>query len=113
MTERIPIARRRLPPIVLGVVIGVLAQACGSPQAPVTGAEAARTEADAPGLPPGAIRVGEDLYQVPVGEDEAGCTMYRLHSQSLLVAQVISYRDAAGGFTTDRRKADCTTLGRE
>jgi hypothetical protein len=113
MTERIPRARHRLPRIVLGVAIGVLAQGCGSPQAPVTGAEPAGAEADAPGLPPGAIRVGEDLYQVPVGEDETGCTMYRLHSQSLLVAQVISYRGAAGGFTTDRRKADCTTPGPE
>jgi hypothetical protein len=109
MTERIPTTRRRLPRIVFGVVIDVLAQGCGSPQAPVTGAEPARAEANAPRLPPGAIQVGEDLYQVPVGEDEEGCTMYRLHSQSLLVAQVISYRSAAGGFTTDRRKADCTT----
>jgi hypothetical protein len=72
-------------------------------------AEAARTGADAPGLPRGAVQVGEDLYQVPIGEDEEGCTIYRLHSQSLLVAQVISYRSAAGGFTTDRRNADCPT----
>jgi hypothetical protein len=109
MTERIPTTRCRLARIALGVAIGVLAQGCGSSQAPVTGAESARAEADAPDLPPGAIQVGEDLYQVPVGEDEEGCTMYRLHSQSLLVAQVISYRGAGGGFTTDRRQAECAT----
>ena len=39
--------------------------------------------------------------------------MYRLHSPSMLVAQVISYRDFGGGFTTDRREADCTTDGRD
>jgi hypothetical protein len=109
MAERNATTRRGRPRILLGVMIGVLAQGCGSPQAPVTQAEAAKAEADAPGLPPGAIRVGEDLYQVPLGEDEEGCTMYRLHSRSLLVAQVISYRLPAGGFTTDRRAADCMT----
>lgn len=58
------------------------------------------------GLPAGAIEVGPDLYQVPVGADD-GCPMFRLHSPRGLVPQVISYRAVGGGFTTDRSEADC------
>ena len=50
---------------------------------------------------------------MPIGKDENGCAMYRLYSPTGLVVQVISYRDAAGGFTTDRREADCATAERD
>jgi hypothetical protein len=61
----------------------------------------------APGLPPGAIQVGPELYQVPIGADARGCQMYRLYSPSLTVAEAISYRSREGGFTIDRRAAAC------
>ena len=98
-----------LPRAVLGLVVAALAQGCGPPQAPVPAPPSGVADDRAADLPSGAVQVGEALYQVPIGEDEDGCAMYRLHSPSLLVAQVISYRDGLGGFTTDRRKAACTT----
>ncbi len=64
-------------------------------------------KAAAPDLPPGAIRVGHDLYQVPIGADADGCEMYRLYSPSLMVTEAISYRSRDGGFTIDRRAAVC------
>jgi len=94
--------------VVLGLVVAALGQGCSPPQAPVSAPTSGAADEQAANLPPGAIAIGEKLYQVPIGEDEDGCTMYRLHSPSLLVAQVISYRDGLGGFTTDRRQAACT-----
>ena len=93
---------------ILGLVAGALGPGCSPPQAPVAAPTSGIAGEQTAGIPPGAIPVGEELYQVPIGEDEAGCAMYRLHSPTLLVAQVISYRDRLGGFTTDRRKAACT-----
>ena len=58
-------------------------------------------------LPAGAIAVGPDLYQVPVGEDAAGCVMYRLYSPTAMVAQAIAWRRPDGSFTLDRREAAC------
>ncbi|MGH6896132.1 MAG: hypothetical protein ACREJ5_06255 [Geminicoccaceae bacterium] len=112
MTEQVSRAHRWRPRLVLGLVIGILGQCC-APQVPGAGAGSGVAQTQAPSLPPGAIEVGEDLYQVPIGEDENGCTMYRLHSRRMLVAQAISYRDARGGFTTDRREADCITARRD
>ena len=58
-------------------------------------------------LPAGAIAVGPDLYQVPIGADAEGCPMYRLHSPTRMVAQAIAWRRADGSFTLDRREAAC------
>ena len=58
-------------------------------------------------LPAGAIEVGQDLYQVPIGRDADGCAIYRLYSPTRMVSQAISYRSRAGGFTIDRQEADC------
>ena len=58
-------------------------------------------------LPAGAIAVGPDLYQVPIGEDAAGCVMYRLYSPTAMVAQAIAWRRPDGSFTLDRREAAC------
>lgn len=55
--------------------------------------------------PPGALPVEEDLFQVPVGSDADGYRQYTLWSCTRLVTTVIWYRDARGGFTTDRSKA--------
>jgi hypothetical protein len=64
--------------------------------------------ADAEREPPvGAIKIDEDLYQVPVGPDQGGCMQYTLWSRERAVVAVIWYRDREGGFTTDRAKADC------
>jgi hypothetical protein len=58
-------------------------------------------------LPAGAIAVGPDLYQVPIGTDAEGCRMYRLHSPGRMVTQAIAWRRPDGSFTLDRREADC------
>ena len=113
MTEAVSRARPWRPWLVLGLALGILGQGCSSPQAPIIAASPEVAERQAADLPPGAIEVGQDLYQVPIGEDEDGCAMYRLYSPTGLVVQVISYRDAAGGFTTDRREADCATAKRD
>jgi len=58
-------------------------------------------------LPAGAIAVGPDLYQVPIGTDAEGCQMYRLHSPGRMVTQAIAWRRPDGSFTLDRREAAC------
>lgn len=92
---------------VAGLVVTVLAQGCAA-EAP-HGAAGSDVAAD-PGAadpPRGAISVGEQLYQVPIGADDDGCPMFRLYSPTKLVAQVIYYRDPAGGFTTSKQDAAC------
>lgn len=67
----------------------------------------------APGAPPlraaspEAVKVGEDLYQVPVGFDADGCLLYQLYSPSRTVTLAISYRSVNGGFTLKRASALC------
>ena len=58
-------------------------------------------------LPAGAIAVGPNLYQVPIGTDAEGCQMYRLHSPGRMVTQAIAWRRPDGSFTRDRREAAC------
>ena len=91
----------------LALVVGIALQGCAA-RAPDAGSrsESGPDQARA-GAPPGAIQIGEQLYQVPIGADDDGCPRYRLYSPTRLVAQVIYYRDPAGGFTTDRRQAAC------
>jgi hypothetical protein len=89
------------------LIMGLLVEACTA-ERPVTrstsGAAADRATAD---VPREAIEVGEDLYQVPIGTDEDGCPMFRMHSPTRLVAQAIYYRDLAGGFTMSKQEAAC------
>jgi hypothetical protein len=96
------------PRVVLGIALSLLSHGCGQTMAPPGPSPRAGQERVSE-VPPGAIEVGDQLYQVPIGHDEDGCAMYRLYSPSRLVTQVISYRAVGGGFTTDRRQADCTT----
>jgi hypothetical protein len=90
----------------LALVAGIALQGCGadSPGARSTSGGIADTAA---GIPAGAIPIGDELYQVPIGADDDGCPRYRLYSPTRLVAQVIYYRDPAGGFTTQRQNAAC------
>ncbi len=91
----------------LALVAGITLQGCGAqaPGAALSSGGIANEKAAE--LPPGAIRIGDALYQVPIGADDDGCLRYRLYSPTRLVAQVIYYRDRAGGFTTDRQRTDC------
>jgi hypothetical protein len=99
-------ARSRLLGPRLALVVGIALQGCAA-QAPGAASNAgAIADEAATELPPGAIPIGDELYQVPIGADDDSCPRYRLYSPTRLVAQVIYYR-AAGGFTTDRRQADC------
>lgn len=82
--------------------------AAGPPAA--TGAAASPPAASADrALPAGAIAVGPDLYQVPIGPDAEGCQMYRLHSPGRMVTQAIAWRRPDGSFTLDRREAACAS----
>jgi hypothetical protein len=93
----------------LALVAGIALQGCGaqgSGAATISGDAADQPAAE---LPSGAVRIGEDLYQVPIGEDDHGCPRYRLYSPTRLVALVIYYRDRAGRFTTDRQQAACAS----
>jgi hypothetical protein len=60
-------------------------------------------------LPHGAIQVGEELYQIPIGADDDGCPRFRMYSPTKLVPQAIYYRNAAGGFTTSKEGAACAS----
>ena len=89
---------------------GLLIQACaaeGSGSGPKSGV-ATRQRAAAE-IPKGAIPVSQDLYQVPIGVDNEGCPMFRMHSPTKLVAQAIYYPDASGGFTMEKRAAACAS----
>lgn len=87
----------------------------GEPGTPEPSTADAPSAADAMGssddrggaLPEGAIRVGDDLHQVPIGVDAGGCPIYRLHSTRGAVVQAIFYRTASGAFTMDRKAAAC------
>jgi hypothetical protein len=98
--------RLRWAGLALGGAIAV--QGCAGPVPAAEGSfagAAPRAAAEVP--PPGAIPIGDQLYQVPIGADDDGCPRYRLYSPTRLVAQAIYYRDSAGGFTPDRHQAAC------
>lgn len=90
------------------LVFGLLIQACATdgpgswPKSDVATSRRAAAE-----IPKGAIPVGQELYQVPIGLDDEGCQMFRMYSPTRLVAQAIYYRDASGGFTMNRQAAAC------
>jgi hypothetical protein len=85
---------------------------CAAPSSIGAGTAAAPdVPTGAPGLPTGAIQVGRNLYQVPIGRDVHGCQMYRLYSPTLMVTEAVSYRSRDGGFTIDRRAAVCDRGG--
>lgn len=100
--------RRRAPAISLalfGITMALITGCAGAPGSD-PGAPGSPGGAE-PSLPAGAIRVGDDLYQVPIGADADGCPMFRLYSPNRMVTQAISYRHRDGGFTMDKRKAAC------
>ena len=93
----------------LALIAGITLQGCGAHApgpAANSGGVADETTAE---VPAGAIPIGDELYQVPIGADDEGCPRYRLYSPTRLVAQVVYYRDSAGGFTTNPRQAACAS----
>ena len=107
---RVPAATRcSLRWLGLALVVSLALQGCRG-QAPGAGSTSGEIAGEAAAeVPPGAIPIGDGLYQVPIGADDDGCPRYRLYSPTRLVAQVIYYRDPAGGFTADRQQADCVS----
>jgi hypothetical protein len=91
----------------LALVVGIALQGCAARAPDLATPAAGGVDQPETGVPPDAIRIGDQLYQVPIGADDDGCPRYRLYSPTRLVAQVIYYRDRAGGFTIDRRRAAC------
>jgi len=89
---------------------GPAATGPAAPDPAATGPAASPPAASADrALPAGAIAVGPDLYQVPIGTDAEGCRMYRLHSPGRMVTQAIAWRRSDGSFTLDRREAACAS----
>ena len=100
-------ASTRLRRAWLALAAGIALHGCTAPLPGTRSSSETVVDQGQPKVPPGAIRIGDQLYQVPIGADDDGCPRYRLYSPTRLVAQVIYYRDHAGGFTTDRRQAEC------
>lgn len=73
----------------------------------LAGAALAAASDDPATLPDGAIRTDEGVYHVPIGRDEEGCMMYRMHAPGRDVVQVIFYRRADGSFTMAKSEAAC------
>jgi hypothetical protein len=104
---RTAIACPRTAGLVLGL-LGSLAGCTPPPAPPPSGSAAAGAASSGErALPQGAIAVGPDLYQVPIGTDAAGCQMYRLHAPGRMATQAIAWRRPDGSFTLDRREAAC------
>jgi len=98
---------RMVGPSVVAVLLWLAACAMApSPEGQPKEASVA-AEDPSPPLPAGAIPVGENLYQVPIGPDADGCMMYRPHAPDGFVVQAIYYRAADGSFTPDKRRAAC------
>jgi hypothetical protein len=95
--------------VAVALVIGLLAQACAAEQAAIGSASGVAADQEVPQLPRGAIQVGEELYQIPIGADDDRCPRFRMYSPTKLVAQAIYYRDAAGGFTPSKEEAACAS----
>lgn len=59
------------------------------------------------GLPEGAVKVGENLYMIPVGVTEDGYHQYTPHTTApdRVVTTLIHYPDGEGGFTSNKREA--------
>jgi hypothetical protein len=91
------------------LVIGLLAQACAAEHPAPGSTSGVAADQEAPPLPFGAIQVGEDLYQIPIGADGDGCPRFRMYSPTKLVAQAIYYPDGAGGFTASKEEAACAS----
>jgi hypothetical protein len=90
------------------LVMGLLVQACTAEDPVARSTSGVAQDRAAADVPRGAIEVGEDLYQIPIGADADGCQMFRMYSPTRLVAQAIYYRGAAGGFTMSKHEAACT-----
>jgi hypothetical protein len=91
----------------LALLVGIALQGCAAHAPDAAGSSPGAADRAQAEVPPGAIPIGDQLYQVPIGADDDGCPRYRLYSPTKLVAQVIYYREPAGGFTTDRHQAAC------
>jgi hypothetical protein len=62
----------------------------GAAQSESTGTGSSADEnRNLPPIPEGAIKVGEDRYMVPMGQDQNGCIAYRVFSQKKFVLMVI------------------------
>lgn len=62
-------------------------------------------ESDRVRRPAGTVRVGNDLYLVPLPAREGACRGYRLHSDSRMVLQALYFRRPDGAFTLNKADA--------
>lgn len=58
-------------------------------------------------VPPGAVKIGDDLYMVELAAKAGDCPAFRPWSPTKMVAQAIYYRGRSGGFVLDRAVAAC------
>jgi hypothetical protein len=91
--------------VVLGLAGGIPA-GCADQPADNSGGKPMTSPAK-PEIPPGAIKVGDDLYYVPLPDPVQGCPAYRQFSPTKLVTAAIYFRAGDGSFTLDRNRAVC------
>jgi uncharacterized protein (DUF779 family) len=84
-------------------VLTLTACADGGARDPSVSAETSVPET----IPHGAVKVGDDLYMVPLDAQVDGCPAFRQWSPTDMVVQAVYYRGRAGGFVLDRAEAVC------
>lgn len=58
-------------------------------------------------IPADAIKVGDELYMLPLAAKVGDCPAFRPWSPTKMVVQAIHFRGRAGGFVMDRAQAAC------
>ena len=60
-----------------------------------------------PGVPEGALRVGEGLYLVRLQRPVDGCPAYRVHAVDGMAVQALYFRHPDGRFRLERPAGGC------
>lgn len=58
-------------------------------------------------MPPNSIKVGDDLYYIPIGKDDDGCMMYQAKSNTMMTLQAIIYQNGSGKFLMSKDRQRC------
>ena len=90
------------------LVFTIILSGTGIIQHRTSEARTVSNESSLPPIPEGAIKIGDDIYQVPIGKDSDGCDTYRMFSQHKGVVAAIFYRAEDGTFTMDKSKVTCS-----
>jgi hypothetical protein len=92
--------------VALAAIAGGMPAACVADSSGNTSGAAVADTAK-PHLTTGVVRVGDNLFYVPLPEPVQGCIAYRQFSATRKVSKAAFFRATDGGFTLDRDKAVC------